>query len=218
MYLLLAVACVRPVPVVAPAAPRVVAPHGVEAVSIRDALLVADLDRARAAFAALARGLDAVPGDAAARSTAIATATTGSQAPDDFAAARALGELGVACGSCHAAERATIARFMVPVVEGDGVRAEMARHDRALGIAWSGLIRADAAEIASAAAALQASNLSLMTRPTPAGATAMDDAVTAAGEALAMAAPEERGARFGGLLSACAQCHTMTPLLQAEPD
>ena len=94
----------------------------------------------------------------------------------------------------------------------------MARHDRALGIAWSGLIRADAQEVAASAAALRATNLSLMSRPTPEGATAMDDAATAAGEALAVAPVAERGARFGALLSACASCHTMTPLLQAEPD
>lgn len=207
-----------PEPPAPPERPAVAA-HGLDPRAARDAILFGDLDRARVAFRALAEGVVSVPGDEASRAAALNASGRGAAAEEGPDAARALGDLGVACGACHVSEGTRLTPVESPSAQGDGVRPEMARHDRALAIAWSGLVRADPGELAAAAAALRSSNLSTLGGPTPEAAVAMDDAVTAAGEALAMAAPAERGARFGELLSTCALCHAVSPGgLQPEPD
>lgn len=221
MLVLLLLGCPRVAnPAPPPPAERApVVAHGGESLAARDAVLFGDLDRARVAFRALADGLGGLPGDETARASALAAAHQGAAATEGPAAARALGDLGVACGGCHAAAGATLDPASAPTPQGDGVRPEMARHDRALAIAWSGLVRADADELARAAAALRGSNLAALTGPTPEAATAMDEAVTRAGEALASAEPTDRGVRFGELLSTCALCHAVSPGgLQPEPD
>lgn len=222
MLLLLGLlACVHPAaaPSVSEPAVPVVPPHGGGVRPIRDALLRGDLDQARVGFRAVRVGLAPVPGASPLRDAALSAAERGADAADEPTAALSLGELGQACGACHAAAGVQLPTWVSPEPQGDGVRPEMARHDRALAMAWSGLVRADRAELDAAAAALRATRLSTMTGPTPEAARAMDEAATAAGDALAAAPAGERGARFGALVSVCASCHAHTPgELRPEPD
>lgn len=189
--------------------------HGGEVVAARDALTFADLvgyrDRMQAFEGHLPEGSpDRFRGlvSAAAAANDLGTADL------------ALGRVAIACGECHAAAHVAPKPRVPPVTDGDGVRAEMMRHDRALTLAWDGLVRPDDQDLYRAAEAFRTSFLAPLTGPPSATAAALDQAVTDTAARLARATdPGRRASEFGQLLGTCAACHTTRPgHITAEPE
>jgi cytochrome c553 len=187
--------------------------HQAFAAAVVDAVSHGDLDGARAEAKALESQLsfDGVPEVARAQALWVIDAARDIGSASDLpAAARGVGDLAAACGGCHSALGASVAITEPPPVEGDGLRGEMAQHQRAVDRLWAGLIRPSAADLDAGVGLLRATSLSIP-GGTPAAAAAMDDAATDAAARLAAAAPEDRAARFGELLLVCAGCHTARP-------
>jgi hypothetical protein len=190
-------------------------PHAVDVMAARDALVNGDLPRYQAAMKTVARQfpLSAHPPEPQAELLA-GLATEVTTLPDAW---NNLGAIGVACGSCHTAVRAKLESVTTVSPGGDGVRAEMARHDRALALMWSGLIRPSDADLRAGADAFTASNLQPLAGA-GAEATALDDIVTGLARDLVSGAASERAGRFGALIGTCAGCHTSPPSGLEEVD
>lgn len=224
--LLLVAACTSACP--GPARPPAVAPtpavsasHGREAVALRDAVVMGDLDSFHRAAEVLAQRFP-LPGaghetEQAALLTRVGQARTAADLP---AAARAVGDLGLACADCHRAAGVHPVAAPESTPTGDGVRAEMARHDAALQDLWMGVVADDAAARTAAAARFQRSFLSPQGAPPGAATTELDEQVTAWANAVAVAdTPDRRAAAFAVLLQACASCHRAPPEgLRGEPE
>lgn len=217
--LLLLLACARPPLAPPPTPPSSPPPHGEAATAARDALVFGDLAGWRDGVVALTDA--ALPGvDPARRAAFVAEVQPLAAAPDLAGAARATGQVAQACARCHAAERATIPLTAPPEVEGDGVRPEMARHHRALDLAWTGLVAPAPAALTDAADAFAASFLS----PPPAAdlpaVHALDEAVTLAADRLRAARSDaDRADAFAALLLTCHTCHATRPGgLALEPE
>lgn len=218
---LLSLACTPPAP---PAAPiddvRAIPPHGALAGNARDALVHGDLVGTREDAAGLAAGLrkaELADGERPARDATVAAAEGVAAAPDLASAALGLGHLVTSCSGCH--QGRAPAEPVPPTPGGDGVRAEMQRHDRAMLGIWAGLLAGDRERVASHGEALALTVIAPIEGATPA-VTALDDAVSAAARSLAAAATqEEQATRFGALVLACAACHGSRPDgIRIEPE
>lgn len=197
----------------APPDPR----HAVDVIAARDALVNADLPRYQAAMRGVARQfpLRGQPPEPQAELLAVfAAGREVSTLPDAW---NNLGAVGVACGSCHAGVGVKPDAVTTVSVGGDGVRAEMARHDRALALVWSGLVGPSDVDLRAGADAFTASNLQPLAGA-GAEAAALDDVVTGLARDLVNGAPSERAGRFGALVGTCAGCHVSPPAGLEEVD
>jgi hypothetical protein len=189
--------------------------HGQAAIPARDAILLGDLSAFRRAIAQLdadpPRGASA---DRVAWRGAVAAAVGASTLEE---AARGLGRVGVACGGCHLGAAIAIPGPATATPQGDELWAEMARHDRALQLVWSGLIRPSQADLDAGAAAFRDSLFHPGGVDPAPQALALDEAVSVIAGTLPSAGAD-RGERFGDLLLACVACHASpAPGLQGEP-
>jgi mono/diheme cytochrome c family protein len=190
--------------------------HGRDAAAqaLLDALVHGDLDGAQG----LARAWPSVPPrdlpsglvkNEARLDAAIARITKAGSIDE---AAAALGAAAVECGACHSAAGAQLpVKPTEPPSTGDGVRAEMQRHDLAITGLWWGIVRPAPADLDAAAALFASTTLDPVGGPTP-EVTAFDDETTRRA-ALVASAPNAnaRGERFGDLVVACAACHLLRP-------
>jgi cytochrome c556 len=195
--------------------------HAADALAARDAIVNADYPRFAEAITRLTDEFPLAGAGHDLEQAAVVDALGRARAAIDLPqAARALGEVGEACGACHVAAGARLAAPEITAPTGDGVRPEMARHDRALALVWSGLVRPAQADLDAGAAAFAASSLQPVGTPAPAAATVLDDSVTRLASAVAKATtPADRAARFGDVLGTCAACHNAPPSgLGSEPD
>jgi cytochrome c553 len=191
--------------------------HDREAIAARDALIHGDLEGAkdearklekRVPVAGLSPDLDVLQArvDEAARDVV--------EAKSIAEASAAMGRMVVACGGCH---QATDARPEVtepaPLPkEGDGVRAEMQRHDGAMQLVWNGLVAPSDADLVAGAKRFRDSSLSVQSGELAAAAKQLDDTSSDLAEAVAKASlREERADKFGALLTTCATCHLLRP-------
>lgn len=202
--LLLLAACVRPVPP-PPADPR----HGEDVLAARDALVNADLPRFTAAIRAVSHQFP-LPGAVEPQAPVRAALDKAVSASNLSSAAMALAELGAACGSCHSATGAQLAPLEPGASSGDGVRAEMARHDRALALMWSGLVRPSEEELKAGAEAFAASTLRPLGGDVP-DADRLDELVNQTAGELATGPAADRPAKFAVLVGTCAACHLDPP-------
>jgi hypothetical protein len=179
------------------------ASRGALVAELRDALVHGDLPGAQAQAATIALGpADGAVADGFARLRATTNLADG---------ADALGQVAVACAGCHAAAGVVPKPEGAAPPVGDGVRAEMARHDLAMDQLWTGMIFDLPDERHDAAEAFDASVLQPIEGATVA-VEELDAAVSSA--ALAVdAAPDAatRADRFGDLVVTCASCHLLKP-------
>lgn len=183
-------------------APR---PHTRAAAGARDAVVAGDLERYRRDIAQLRRAFPRAPyrEDPAQQAVldAIARAETASTLDE---AASSVATIAVACGGCHAGHQVDVAPSP-PEPAGDGVYQAMARHDRALGMVWDGLIGPSQANLDAAADAFARSAL-------------RGELAAQASTIASTRDPAVRAGAFGTLLLACVRCHeSPPPALIAEP-
>jgi cytochrome c553 len=177
--------------------------HFAEGDLIRRALIAGDLDSARKAGAFLAgdewtTNLRATwkPHLASVQSAAQRVAS----APDLPSAARAAGELGQACASCHE----QVGKPALHLAELDPKAPAMARHVWAVDAMWWGLfVPADAAWT-KGAEALGGAPLVLSDVP---AVEAMAQRTYEIAQRARGAASDQRARYFGELLTTCASCH-----------
>jgi len=193
------------------------ATHPDAGIAARDALLFGDLERFQAELADLeALPAPTAPDDARAWSEGLAAARA---ATDVRGAATALATVAQACGACHEATGAAVPRPRAIEARGDGVRAEMARHDRALGLVWSGLVRPSKGDLRAGAEAFEDSFLTPRGPLSPAAAALDEQVTTLAGRVATRPAGAARSEAFGAMIATCQACHAARPGgLELEPD
>jgi len=188
--------------------------HFADATVIQEAVVRADLEAMRAAAGSLAGhapleglGDDAKPAIAAVR----AAATSAKDAPTLADAAKALGSLGAACGSCHASRSITPTFAAVPKPSEDpSLQGHMARHAWAVNRAWEGLVAGDAAGWTKGLNGLAEPPLApeaFGPNPPEAATTASQTVHELAVTGLSAEDPAARGGLYGDLLAACSTCH-----------
>ncbi len=128
------------------------------------------------------------------------------------AAALALGEMGVACGSCHASQGVTLPlKAPEPPPTTEGFTEQMQRYHWAAERMWQGLILPSEAAIAESVAAIQALPTADFhpewAESLPPGAQQTDAVV----HQLAALTTTKQGWAYGSMLAACAACHTNLP-------
>lgn len=221
MILLALFACApKPVaaPTIAPAA-AVGHPHGGAVLAARDAVVVGNLPAFSAAIDTLARDFPLAGHPDGAQAELLLAIANADAAKTEADASLALGQLAVGCGSCHAATGATLPAPVTTPAPGDGVRAEMKRHDRALDLVWRGLVGPSEDLLRAGADAFRASTLTPLAGMPPALARLMDDTVNTTAEGLvAVPDPAARAALFGALVTTCSACHLAPPEGLVEPD
>jgi hypothetical protein len=139
------------------------------------------------------------------RSTALAITTS----QDAVTAAKAMGQLGAACGRCHAATSAKIElpRETAPVAT-DKLASQMASHQWAAARMWEGLIGAADNRWLEGATTLAGARLRITAESGTLGIA--DDAARTkllARRARKLDARDERATLYGDLLATCAHCH-----------
>jgi cytochrome c553 len=123
-----------------------------------------------------------------------------------------LARLGGSCADCHARAGASMELPPEPLPPGDGVRAEMLRHQFAMERLWIGIVGRSPALLHDGADAFAASDLAPIGAPAEAGAMALDQRVHESAARVADA-PDD-GAReqaFADLVGACVACHVANP-------
>lgn len=134
------------------------------------------------------------------------------------AAALALGDIGVACGSCHASQGVDIGLSApTPPPTTEGFSEQMQRYHWAAERMWQGLILPSEEAIAESVSAIEALPAAgfhpeWMTTLPPA-AQQTDGNV----HQLAALATTKRGWAYGSMLAACAACHENLPGSPANP-
>jgi hypothetical protein len=202
-----------PIAAVAEAPPATAVPaHAAEAEAARDALVFGDVGAFRVRFAALEARLPLEGLDDRMQVPFAAAVHGAAGAADLGEATRQLGRVAVTCGECHTEVSVLPHPRVPPMTDGDGVRAEMARHDRALNLLWNGLVRPDVQDLHRGAETLRVSFLTPLDGAASPDAEALDDAVTAAALRLASTSdPGRRGEQFGAVIALCVSCHTIRP-------
>lgn len=198
--------------------------HFVRAIDARQALIRADLDRARADMAWLAAHGEADtlpealrPRLAAMQSEAarFADATTLTEAGTAFA--RTL----VRCGECHAASDGGPAIATPPLPEGDTVASHMQRHQWAADRMFEGLVTADPERFLLGTEALtevplHADQLPGSQAQPPQRLQALTNHVhDLAEEAQEVSTEDQRAGLYGRYLATCGACHR---LLEGGPE
>lgn len=215
--MLLLLACVTgpppPPPSPDPVAPPRPVVHASAALVGRDALVFGDLDGWRVA-AGRAAGDDLLPEETRTRWRTAGTS------PDFASAIASFGSLAGGCAPCHLERGLRMKAPSTWEVPGDGVRPEMERHAQGLDQLWFGLVAPEPTATEAGLAVLRNSQLFLSRTDAGGAATRMDEAVGTAADEVARATDAPgRGAAFGRLVAACAQCHGTRPDgLVLEPD
>lgn len=166
---------------------------------VRDAIIRGDLPDARARAGTVALALPSFPDPAAAEPMRLALAAVSGAAsvPD---AAIAFGRVLDQCAGCHA--RSDVVGRTRPVWTVPPTRpTEMARHAAQVDNLWLSLLHPSETELAATVTAIEQD-------ASAPDATGIDLRVRDLAHAVRDTAPENRGAAFGSLLAACADCHT----------
>ena len=189
--------------------------HHTEVLAARDAIVAGDHANATDALGALAGRLPLDGLDRGRQQALMDAVVAGAKAEDLDAAARALGQVGAACGSCHRAVGAKPPPEAgdKPVV-GSDVKSQMALHHWAMLTLWDGLVRGDDATFSNAAQALNATPMipsgTPVDAPVPPDAAALEIRVhDLAARAARAGSPQERAKAVGDLLGTCQQCHLL---------
>jgi hypothetical protein len=192
------------------------AEHFTKVLDARAAIIRGDLDAAKVAGQALAdeEPTANIPDNWAPHVTALReTARTLAGAQDLDAAALAVGKLGVACGSCHAAVGATIELADAPAPTGDDVATHMLRHQWGADRLWEGLTGPADDRWSGGAGALVEAPLHpsaiAANQTVPPEIAAIGEQVHTLGRNAQQAENADQRAQFyGELLVTCAACHT----------
>lgn len=221
MILLLWLGCAprpAPPPAVVQSRPGA-APHGAAALAARDAVVMGDLLAFQRAIGALGAEFPLAAWPPEAQAEALLAVAKAGGASDIPAAATALGQLAVACGACHTVTGATIPLPTTMTPTGDGIRAEMKRHDRALDLVWRGLVGPSEQALETGAKAFRASTLSAVSGIRWEMAVVLDETASTLAQGIAeVEEPTARAALFGGLLATCSACHSAAPPELTEPE
>lgn len=186
--------------------------HYVAALKARDAIIGGHRARAKEPLTWLAAHAYPTSLPEAWRSHAAAVQAAAQRAldaVDDDDAARAIGELGAACGACHAAMQNGPAREPTGFSElgAEDLRARMHRHGWAMERMWEGLIVPWDASYMVGAQVLAEGQLELEKRDAKALAEGLS-AVRALGrQAATLEHGNERALAYGDLIATCADCH-----------
>lgn len=191
--------------------------HYERAAAARAALVRGDVAAAKAAAADVAAWFKTAkfPSEEAGFDTAlVAAAERAAAAPDLESLAEAVGDMGLACGRCHAAAHLDLPETgLTPPPMGSPINQEMARHRAATERMWMGLVLPDELAWREAASALAGASLAPTGLSTDAGlpplATELEVRVhdLAAAAAAHDADPNQRGRQMGQILATCASCH-----------
>lgn len=188
-----------------------------------ESVLAGDLERARATGRSLVAEAEPIahPKDSTKLHPAFETAITAmaelAYAKDLREAAHATARVGVGCGGCHTAVKASVEMPEVVVPDApppDNVPAVMAHHKASTAAMWRALILADTEAMQRAADQLRSGTVApsgtQIDSTVPIDATSLEVQVHDAAARVARATDHtQRADAFGDMLVACVSCHAL---------
>jgi cytochrome c553 len=182
--------------------------HDVQAAAIRKAIVEGDLARAKSIATAMAARLPVqnVPSDWGPHQAALhASVTEISRARGIEQAARGMGELAQACGSCHSSV-GHVAPPRGDMPDGGAAKGWRGRHIWAADELWAGIVWRAPERFEAAVATWNEADDGF-----PVEARTLEDRMHEMAEG-ALEAPdaETRAALYGAMLTTCASCHALS--------